>query len=263
MSQCNEEMVVAVEFPDDKFLMALIDQNVDKNGDGIISHYEAQVITSLDVSDYGITDLRGIEAFVNLDTLLCGFNSLSRLDVPAITGLVYLSCSRNQIKTLDVSGLVSLRRLYCEGNELSALDVSTNSALELLFCQENELQEIDVQNNSALKMLYCQHNLLSSLDCSNNSALQVLRCHNNLLENLNVSNCGSLFQLFCHNNPNRPTNNQLVNLDISSNTALISIQLTSLPTLQQVCVWQTPFPPDGVSVNTSLSPNVYFATDCN
>ena len=56
--------------------------------------------------------------------------------------------------------------------------------------------------------------------------------------------------------------NQLTNLDISNNTDLESIDLNNLPSLNEVCVWETPFPPDGVDVDVTNSPNVVFTTDC-
>jgi len=59
-------------------------------------------------------------------------------------------------------------------------------------------------------------------------------------------------------------------LDISNNTALgirwykvTEIDISQMPTLYQVCVWTMPFPPSGVFVNTTGSPNVYFTMDCN
>jgi len=36
-----------------------------------------------------------------------------------------------------------------------------------------------------------------------------------------------------------------------------------MPSLNKVCVWEMPFPPAGVSVSTTDSPNIYFTTDCN
>jgi len=36
-----------------------------------------------------------------------------------------------------------------------------------------------------------------------------------------------------------------------------------MPSLYKVCVWEMPFPPAGVEVDTSGSPNVYFTTDCS
>lgn len=43
---------------------------------------------------------------------------------------------------------------------------------------------------------------------------------------------------------------------------LNGIYLTDMPSLVEVCVWELPFPPEGVEVDTTGSPNVYFTTDC-
>jgi len=35
-----------------------------------------------------------------------------------------------------------------------------------------------------------------------------------------------------------------------------------LPSINEVCVWEMPFPPEGVEVSKTNSPNLYFTTDC-
>ena len=77
-------------------------------------------------------------------------------------------------------------------------------------------------------------NQLTSLDVSNNTALG----------GLNLSN------------------NQLISLDISNNIDLRGVQLNDMPSINEVCVWEMPFPPDGVDVDVTNSPNVVFTTDC-
>lgn len=68
--QCNHsDPIPIINIPDNNFLDALIELGVDRNGDGIIEPAEAEVILSLEVSYDSITDMTGIEAFVNLDTL--------------------------------------------------------------------------------------------------------------------------------------------------------------------------------------------------
>jgi Leucine-rich repeat (LRR) protein len=56
--------------------------------------------------------------------------------------------------------------------------------------------------------------------------------------------------------------NQITKLDVSHNDALEFIWLSNMESLNEVCVWEMPFPPDGVEIDTSNSPNVYFTTDC-
>ena len=152
LCQCKKEIEPnIVIIPDDNFLNALIELGVDTNGDGVISPAEAEVITSLNVSEDSISDMTGIEAFVNL-------------------------------KSID-----------CRYNQLTSLDVSNNSVLEDLYCSENQLTTLDVSNNTALEWL----------------------------------------------------------------------DLKYMSSLYKVCVWVMPFPPTGVEVDTTGSPNVYFITDCN
>jgi len=51
-------------------------------------------------------------------------------------------------------------------------------------------------------------------------------------------------------------------LDISNNTALAFMILSDMPSINEVCVWEMPFPPQGVVVEMTNSPNLYFTTDC-
>ena len=70
-----------INIPDEAFLNALIDLGIDRNGDGAISPREAEEIPHIDVSERGISDMTGIEAFVNLERLNCWRNQLTNLDV--------------------------------------------------------------------------------------------------------------------------------------------------------------------------------------
>ncbi len=132
-----------------------------------------------------------------------------------------------------------------------------------LFCIINQLTSLDVSNNTALIGLVCFDNQLSSLDVSNNTALKDLRCSSNQLISLDVSNNTHLRNLKC-------SNNQLSSLDISNNTILGRfndhygmIDISQMPSLYKVCVWELPFPPAEYKVDTTGSPNVYFTMDCN
>ena len=145
-----------VDIPDANFKNALIEAGVDTSGDGEISYAEAEVIISLDVSGRldesvsNISDMTGIEAFVNLDTLNCFWNLLTSLNVSNNTALFYLNCSDNQLTSLDISNNTSLEFLYCYTNQLTTLDISKNTALQGLMCHENPLTSLDVANNTDL-----------------------------------------------------------------------------------------------------------------
>jgi len=94
-------------------LNALIERGIDINGDCIISTDEAAQVHFLDVSWCSISDLKGIEEFVNLDTLDCSTNQLTSLDVSNNTALTSLWCAENQLTSLDVSHNTALAGLNC------------------------------------------------------------------------------------------------------------------------------------------------------
>lgn len=322
-----------VEIPDTAFLYALISDGVDTNGDSLISITEAEAATKINVSGEGyrettgkitctaagnIISLKGIEAFTNIDTLICHCNLIDSLDLSSNTSLRYLDCGGNMLHSLDVSGLTALENLYCSNNQfttlnlyanttlnylecsynqidtldishntallelwcsdnqLSTLDVSINTALTHLVCSNNLLSSLDLTDNTDLLELYCKDNLFTSLDVSNNPKIQLFMCGGNLLSNLDISLNPDLVKLYCNdnlltsltvlNNPNLFTlncNGNLLNtLDISQDSSISELYLRNMPTLNEVCVWKMPFPPDPVYVDTTASPNVYFTTEC-
>jgi len=112
LSQCEkDEPNPQVKIPDNNFVNALIELGVDTDGDGKISLAEAEVIISLDVREDSISDMTGIEKFVNLDTLRCYNNKLTTLDVSNNTALIHLECGGNPLTTLDISKNIALELL--------------------------------------------------------------------------------------------------------------------------------------------------------
>jgi hypothetical protein len=85
--------------------------------------------------------------------------------------------------------------------------------------------------------------------------IDTLNCSNNQLTSLDISHNTALTNLDC-------SINQLTSLDISNDTNLLNLNLSSIPTLDTVCVWKMPFLPADTNVNTTESPNVYFSADC-
>lgn len=176
-----------------------------KNDDGTVSLTPENLaaienVTSLDVSEKSLSDLSGIEYFVNLISLDCKKNNLTSLDVSNLTKLTVLTCNENQLTKLDVSSLTKLSNLNCQNNQLTTLDVSQNAALWDLRCSNNQLTELNVSNNPGLRILYCTDNLLTALDITENTILEDLLCYNNQLATLDVSKNTALTELHCHAN---------------------------------------------------------------
>ncbi|HUX95960.1 MAG TPA: hypothetical protein VMV47_09535 [Bacteroidales bacterium] len=255
LCQCKKyDPLVAI--PDNNFLNALKELGIDKDGDGIISKVEAAEVTFLNVYNRNISSLKGIEAFVNMDSLDCSYNQLTSLDVSNNPLLLMLNCYDNSLTSLSVYNNYILRNLRCRNNLLTSLVVSSNPLLRELVCYNNLITGLDVSHNPELQSLWCSDNPLSSLDVSNNLALKYLQCDGNLLSSLDVSKNTALKSFYC-------SNNSLISLDASNNSALKILTLKSMPSLYKVCVWTMPFPPTGVTVDTTDSPNVYFTTDCS
>jgi Leucine-rich repeat (LRR) protein len=141
---------------------------------------EAEAILSLDVSESEISNMKGIEKFIHLDTLYCQVNPLAGLDISNLASLKYLDCRGCGLHALDVSQCIELTDLHC-----------------------------------GIKW-WDLYNYLTSLDVSHNPALQKLDCSFN-----------------------------------------------PLTSLGEVCVWTMPFPPEGLDLDITGSPNVYFTTDCS
>jgi hypothetical protein len=112
--------------------------------------------------------------------------------------------------------------------------------LDTLKCNANQFTSLDVSTCTALKYLYCPRPFPPDI-------LE-------LLTSLNISGCTALKLLDIGGN-------ELTSLDVSNNTELGYLNLSDMPTLYEVCVWES-FPA-GVDVHITDSPNVCFQTDCN
>ena len=166
-------------FPDEKF-RAYILENIDKDGDGYLSETEIAETTSITCGARSISSLKGIEYFVNVQSIDCRGNNLTQLDVSKNTALEDLDCSENNLTQLDVSKNIYLRGLACFENNLTQLDVSKNTELQDLDCSGNNLTQLDVSENAKLCELECYNNNISQLDVSNKSNLRILSCDRNV-----------------------------------------------------------------------------------
>lgn len=101
-----------------------------------------------------ITNLDGIQYFVNLQTLKITSNALTSLDLSACSKLVTLEMNFNLVGTLDLSSNPALERFRYkasanadENQKLSSIDLSANAALRHLYLPRHNLTSIDLSNN--------------------------------------------------------------------------------------------------------------------
>lgn len=143
---------------------------IDQNNDNEISVDEIQQTRYLDLSSSNITNLGGIEYFINLTQLKCGYNQLTSLNVSIFPNLTTLSCQNNQLTSLNLSGLTNLTTLYCENNQLNSLELLDLSNLIMLSCFNNQLTSLNLSGLSNLQTLWCYNNQLNYLLLKNNNA---------------------------------------------------------------------------------------------
>ena len=134
----------------------------DINGDGIISPEEAENVRWIEVEGMGISSLKGIECFTELEILRCADNAIKSLDLSHNTKLALLNCHNNQLETLNITGCAALASISCANNKLTALDISTNTALRELSCRDNEIATLDASKCTLLELLSYGVNTLST-----------------------------------------------------------------------------------------------------
>lgn len=124
-----------VNIPDINFKNYLLNNTaINTNSDSEISVAEAQAFTgTISATSLGITDLTGIEAFVNITTLEVYSNILTSLDVSNNTSLTRLHCANNQITKIDVSNILTLNQIHCQNNQLVELNLANGNNANFLY----------------------------------------------------------------------------------------------------------------------------------
>ena len=112
-----------LNFPDERFREYLINEPFGR--DRVLTEKEIAGITTLDVSDLGISDLKGIEYFTALKKLLCYKNNLTELNLSANKQLKELDCYSNQIMGIKMDSLLASLPTLSEGEgSLYVLDAT-------------------------------------------------------------------------------------------------------------------------------------------
>ncbi len=218
---------------------------VDTNHDGQIQVSEALLIKKLDINgSYGpnvqhISDLTGIEAFANLESLKVLFNILHTINIGSLSHLKELDCSYNELTGLQINTLPNLEILNYSHNpavgavdfsssvNLKDLDLSWNlysalpnlpapSNLESLKCSNNNLTTLNLSPFVHLKNLDCSANHLNSLNMSGLDLIRINCGDNPQLSAVDFSGFTNLAGLSCYNNPQ-------ISLDLSNSPHLTSL----------------------------------------
>ncbi len=210
----------STNFPDQKF-KTYISSNFDANTDGTLDEKELSEVTTIDITNQGISSLVGIANFKDLKVLICPFNNLTGIDLGANTKLTKLECySNSKLTGININYCTELVELRCDNCALQNLNVANNTKLEYLNCRNNKLNFLNVAKNTALKELRCHQNNLPSLDLSTNTKLTYLSCYNNSLKSLSLKNNKELTSVYCYYN-------QLTSLDVTGCSKLVELDCSN------------------------------------
>ena len=131
-------------FPDNNF-REFVDKKITHKEKEKITDAELQAVTTMDVSKKSIQNLKGIEYFTALTSLICYGNKLKELDVRALTNLETLECYDNSSMTsLIATGCTKLTTLKCNNCKLKTISLERCSNLQTLRCYKNNLRDDDM-----------------------------------------------------------------------------------------------------------------------
>lgn len=141
---------VTTWFIDTSLVDGVQELGLSKTSTNIESLKEGDVVTAAQK----ITNLDGIQFFVNLEVLRLTANDLQELDVTSLPELARLELNFNKVAVLDVTQNPKLFRLRYQGSsqaeddqKLTEIDLSGNPELRHLYLPNHQLQSIDLSNN--------------------------------------------------------------------------------------------------------------------
>ncbi|NJB69920.1 hypothetical protein GGR42_000382 [Saonia flava] len=218
---------IYVSIPDTKFEEKLIELGIDS--DGIINQKALKIDVSNveylnlnNTSSNIITDLKGIEAFVNLKRLYASGNELTTIDLSNnilldtinlsvnkltsikglsnINNLKWLSLSYNYFTEFVIDNS-SIENILMSDNYLVSFDASKAPKLGSALLSLNKIEYLDFSKNTLLKTLVFSANKVKTINLDNNLNLKYIYCSSNLLEAFDVSKLNKLIDLRIDRNP--------------------------------------------------------------
>ena len=238
-----------INIPDVNFELALIEQGIDSNGlTGNILISDAEAATLLNLEHDGnsgwspISNIAGIEAFVNLIELKLSSNDITTLDLSNNLALELFWDSSSSLESIDLDQNIALKDLNIYMCQLTTLNVAQNTNLKDISVVGNMIEgALDFsQNLAAVTIQVAVNPLLTSVDVSGCSNLVLLNAKDVALSELNVTQNPNLGFLFAQNNNLSDLNisqnpylktlkvgdNNLTSLDISQNLNMETLEIS-------------------------------------
>lgn len=216
-----------INFPDPKLKEALLDHHlpdgssaiIDTNHDGEIQISEAQnYVGVLNLENKSISNYAGLENFISISELHCGFNQAVQIDLTQFGALQKFNALGGLLQTVDLSKNTQLQSVQVSFSQVSSLIFQNNWQLQEVFADECQLSNIDFTGASRITHLNINANFLQNIDVSGLSNLQTINLSMNQLTSIDLQQ-----------------NTVLENLNIDGNN-LSSIDLTGNPHLKNLSV---------------------------
>lgn len=258
---------------------------VDTNGDQEIQVSEALNVYKLYLPGQAgsmISDLTGINQFVNLVSLSVFGNALTNFQINGLPHLQVIHASNNQLTTLSVSNVASLQNINFSNNQVSGFSIVNAPNLQTLSCSNNLLTAIDLSGLPNLVTLECNNNLIGSLTLNNNNNLLNIVAVNNKLTSVAFEHAPNLANLYVNNNLFTTIDagqlHQLGNFNFSDNPNLTSFNIkngkhnyaqgatpyfSNTPNLHFVCADDFESAAIGLLLNYFGHPNVVINSYCS
>ncbi|MCI6671333.1 MAG: Ig-like domain-containing protein [Prevotella sp.] len=203
---------------------------LDANKDGEISPEEAKTIHKLDFSypagesvpvEKTIKSLKGLEYFVNLDTLTLNYHKISdATPISKLSKLSQLHLGGNPITAIDLSNLKELRDLRIFKCEIANLNLANNTKLEILDIHNTSIGSIDLTPLKELSIIVARETKLTKIELKDLPKLTGVDLRQSLLQEIVVSNLPKLEKLYIEQNQ------------------ISKIQLSNLPELQHLVAYE-------------------------
>ena len=185
---------------------------VNDSGNGVYTISSA--VTELDCSYEGLTSLKGIGYFQNLERLNCQDNELDSIDVSGMPSLKVLDCHSNPLSG-TIAFHENLEELECWNSQIegSRVLIPANSNLRVIKVDASEFGSLSVLNGLALETLDCPYHDYGTLDFTAWPTLRDFRCDSCNLTSLTVAGLANLTRI-CANA------NDLTEIDLTGLTSL-------------------------------------------
>ena len=141
----NEE-----NFPDPAFRAYVLEELDRESPDGFLTLQQCLGIDYINVEDYRIRSLKGIEHFPYLVALYAPYSELTEIDLSGNPALEELALPGNGLTEIDLRFNPKLQFLDLSNNHLTSIDLSRCPQLTYVDLNQNDLRALDLTKNPTL-----------------------------------------------------------------------------------------------------------------